>query len=106
MEWDKNMRIGTSVAHSRRLRYQITHRLVHPTVYLIVCDRGANGRLTVLPSSNLLQKEYPSDSLYIAGMAGYRREAYEIIASLIEDIYNANHDFDAYRYLTERGSAS
>lgn len=102
MEWGKNMRIGSSVRHSRRLRYQITHRQVHPAVYLIVCDLQAQGRLEILPSTVLLQKEYPEEALYVAGMAGYRREALEIVASLVEDTYRETNAFDTFRYLTGR----
>lgn len=104
MEWDKNLRIGTSVRNIKRLRYQITHRQVHPTVYLIACDRKDNGRLEIIPSTVLLQKNYPHKTLYIAGIAGYRKEALEITASIIEDTYRKNQDFDAFRYLTERES--
>lgn len=106
MEWDKNLRIGTSVRNIRRLQYQIAHRQVHPTVFLIACDRQENGRLEILPSTVLLQADYPHKSLYIAGVAGYRKEALEITASIIEDTYRNNHDFDAFRYLTERENGS
>lgn len=103
MEWEKNLRVGTSVKNSKRLKFQIIHRQIHPTVYLIACDRAAGGRLVILPSTILLQKEYPTEALYIVGMAGYKREAYEITASLIEDAYRVNQDYDVYRHLTGRG---
>lgn len=103
MEWDKNLRIGASVRNSKKLKFQIIHRQVHPTVYLIVCDRSSGGRLSILPSTVLLQKEYPNDFLYIVGMAGYKKEALEITASLLEDAYRDNNDYDVYRHRTGRG---
>ncbi len=103
MEWDKRLRIGASVKNSKRLKFQIMHRQVHPMVYLIVCDRTEDGRLSILPSTVLLQKQYPDEALYVAGMAGSKREAMEITGSLLEEAYRENRDYDVYRHRTGRG---
>ena len=106
MHWYENLVLGASVkGRCAMLKYRISNRMIHPSVYLLAWS-GAEGALfEIIPSSCLLQQGYPSRQLHILGIAGYRKEALDLTETVIREVYHARGDFDVRSYM-EQGRPS
>lgn len=102
MHWYENLFLGESVrGRCAILKYRISNRMIHPSVYLLAWT-GAEGSLfEIIPSSCLLQRGYPSERLHILGIAGYRKEALALAETVIREVYHGRGDFNVRSYMEQ-----
>lgn len=102
MIWYDRMLLGKRCRRkANQLKYQISNRLRHEKVYLLVLARRENALLDIIPSVYLLQKQYPTDDLHIIGMAATESEALDMVKELIGKVYVSGQDFDIYTYMQQ-----
>lgn len=102
MFWYDNLYLGKHcILRVNRLKYKITHRIPHPTVYLIALPRSENSVLEMIPSQMLMQKLYPKDDLRIIGMGADRGEAMELMRQIIDEVYREQGNFDVAAFMDE-----
>ena len=100
MKWYTDLYLGKSIApRYRMLQYKISHRLIHPTVYLIALVQREGRLLEIIPSTCLLQPVYPQENLYILGMAGSRQEAVNLTCEILEAVFKERGNFDLRAWL-------
>ena len=105
MFWYDNKYKGKSCLYKvNRIKYKISNRIDHPTVYLITLAQNGHGVLEMIPSTLLLQRAYPSEDLRIVGMGGSRRESLELMRQIIEEVYRQQHDFDVAAFMESGNS--
>lgn len=100
MYWHDTLYLGKScIRRLNRLKYKITNRELHPTMYLIALPANPRAVLELIPSTMLMQKAYPRDGLYIIGMGSSRSEGIDLMQRIIEDVYRERQDFNVAEYL-------
>lgn len=101
IEWYEHLICGPTISRRRcrKIKYKVANFQVQPVVYLIVQNEKARDLLEIIPSTVLLQKNYPSDGLKAVGLASTRQEALRVTEKLIRDMYVRQKDFDIERYM-------
>ncbi len=105
MVWYDSMFLGTGCQSKfKMLKRRISHRAMHPPVYLITLPTGDHRVLEIIPSSQLLQKNYPTDDLRIIGMTYTRGEALGFVEKIISESFRKRGDAEIEAYLREFGN--
>ncbi len=100
MVWHDRMYLGVRCRKTgRKLKYRISHGLLHPMVYLVTLPTGTGTVLEIVPSLQLLQPGYPKDDLVVVGMGATRSEALGIVTDLLSESYRLRGDLDVASYL-------
>ncbi len=84
----KNLLVGDQIGYKK---YQILWRLRHNKfqvgIYVILMAPDPQNLMEVIPASLLHQSYYQKQDLFVLGIAGSKREAYELVRQLIEEVY-------------------
>lgn len=100
MFWYDHLYLGRNCIYRvNRLKYKITHRMPHPSVYLITLSQGPNTVLEMIPSNLLMQETYPRETLKIIGIGATRGEALELIRQIVDEVYQKQGNFDIAAYM-------
>ncbi|MCD8300949.1 MAG: hypothetical protein LUC41_07255 [Clostridiales bacterium] len=100
MVWYGHMVLGRGLASKEKMiRYRISHRKAHVGVWLVILPRFEHQVLEIIPSTLLLQENYPLDDLTVIGMALTRKEAVDIAAELAAAAVIKRGDADVAAYL-------
>lgn len=82
----------------RRLR---RGKLQVPVYLVALCNYGQE-RMEILSSAELLQKGYPSEGLFIAGIASDYDEALELVRQITQETIETNMGTDVCGYIHYR----
>lgn len=100
MKWYKNLYLGEGIAPNAR---QIINRIKKnkPTfdVYVITLGLSVDKQLEIVPSFELLQKGYPAKELRVIGLAQGKKEALELVTSIVDEAYQKTGDVNVLEYL-------
>ena len=84
----KDLLVGDQIGYKK---YQILWRLRHNKfqlgVYIILMAPDPQNLMEVIPASLLRQPYYQKQDLFVLGIAGSKKEAYELVRQLIEEVY-------------------
>jgi hypothetical protein len=102
MYWYDHLYLGKKcLFRANRLKYKIENRMSHTSVYLIALGQSSHSVLEVIPSVQLLQDAYPKDQLRIIGMGADHAEAQELLCRIIDEVYQAQGNFDVAAYMED-----
>ena len=91
MIWYKDLYVGESIVHkTKKVKWKIMH------------NAGQIGIYDIIPSYELMQKEYPKKDMVIVGLAKGYDEAVEVAASIIDEVYRSTGTFAVRTYLAEK----
>lgn len=65
-----------------------------PDVYVIVLALDSKDNFHIIPSLQLLQKNFPKDDLFVIGIAKGKDEAFALIEEMIHTILASGTDID------------
>ena len=68
---------------------------------LILPDNGKN-QLEIIHSALLLQPDYPSEQLFVAGLAKSYDDALELVEKITREVYDRTKDADIRNYILRR----
>lgn len=103
MYWYHHLFIGDSVRHRyRRLIHKISNRKIHPVCFLIILNDSGRSLFEIVPSSELLQRNYPDNDLKIIGIAGSKKEAIKLSEKIILQASQMEEDFDIETLMKHR----
>ncbi len=100
MRWIQNPFVGNSAAGTyAKTKRRIDHRKTHKPVWVLALNENSKGLMELIPSPVLLQKQYPTNSLLLIGMAGSKSEAMEMASQIITMAHTERRDFDVQQYI-------
>ncbi len=103
MTWYDDLFLGPECRpRYKTIQYRIDHRMAHPGVYLVTLPTREGEVLEIIPSAQLLQKAYPTEDLFIIGMAFTHDDAVALIERIIAETFDMRGDVDVAAYLCER----
>lgn len=86
----------------KRVLYRLRRGKLQVPVYLVaLCDYGQE-RMEIICSAELLQKSYPSEELFVAGIAGDYDEALELVRRITQESLDALMGTDLCGYIHHR----
>ena len=86
-----------------KVKWKIVHNAGQIRVYVITFSSNEKNLLDIIPSRELLQKHYPKKDLYVIGLAGNYKEAVELAAYIVSEVYQATGGFDVRSYIRQKG---
>lgn len=99
--WDKNMRCGEKVVHSRKkLIRRITRRKPVINIYCIAIASNARNLLDIYNANELMLPYYKKTRLHMVGLARGRDEALQLAADMITEIYLETDSFNVRDYFS------
>ena len=103
MIWYKDLYVGESIVHkTKKVKWKIMHNAGQIGIYVITLAFNRQNLLDIIPSYELMQKEYPKKDMVIVGLAKGYDEAVEVAASIIDEVYRSTGTFDLRTYLAEK----
>ena len=100
MKWYKNLYLGEEIApKARKIINKIKKNKPTIDVYVIALASNPQNQLDLIPSWELLQKGYPTDRVRVIGLAQGKKEALQLVTSLIDEVYQKTGDVKILEYL-------
>ena len=100
MKWYKNLYLGEEIApKARKIINKIKKNKPTIDVYVIALASNPKNQLDIIPSWELLQKGYPIDSVRVIGLAQGKKEALQLVTSLVDEVYQKTGDVKILEYL-------
>lgn len=99
MKWYKNLYVGESIKQPKWVRFQIAHGKKPKGYYCITLSANDHNLLDMYESRFLRTPNMNTENIYIVGLAGDKTEAYDVVKSIIEDVYIHTRGFDIKQYL-------
>lgn len=104
MVWYDHMYLGKGCSFrgkAVRIKNQITQRRKHSPVWLITLGQSEYTILEMVPSTLLLQKNYPAEELVIIGMADTKKEAMLLVEQIVREVYESCGNCDVAAFMNE-----
>ena len=99
MSWYKKLYLGESIKQARWVRYQISYGKNPKGYYCITLPEQGQNLLDIYPSRLLRTDGFNGDDLRIIGVASDKKEAFDVVRDIIEDVYVHTRGFDIKGYL-------
>lgn len=99
MIWYKKLYLGESIKQARWVRYRISYGKKPQGYYCITLSEHKANLLDIYPSRLLRSEGFNSDALCIVGLASDKKEAFDVVRNIIEDVYVHTRGFDIKGYL-------
>lgn len=100
MTWHEDLYVGESIVHkTNTIKWKIRHNAGQIDIYVITLASNEKNLLDIIPAQELMQKGYPSQDLYVVGLAKGYDEAVEVAASIIIEVYRNTGAFGVRQYL-------
>lgn len=99
MKWHKKLYLGESIKQERWVRFQISFGKKMKGYYCIVLSDYKDNLLDIYESRFLRTGNIQTDDMYIVGVASDKKEAFEVVRSIIEDVYLHTGGFNVRGYL-------
>lgn len=102
MKWYDALWIGPGAArHRRRIISSIKEHKPMAGAYFITLAENTSELLDIVPLRMLANSSYPSDQLYILGIAMGKDEAFELVEKMVDSIYRETGTLDIRGYFSE-----
>ena len=100
MKWYKNLYLGEEIApKARKIINKIKKNKPTIDVYVIALASNPMNQLDIIPSWELLQKGYPTEQIRVIGLAKGKKEALQLVTSLVDEVYQKTGDVKILDYL-------
>ena len=100
MKWYKNLYLGESIVpKAKKIINKIKKNKPTRDVYVIALASNQENQLDLIPSWELLQKGYPTDQVRVIGLAQGKKEALQVVTSLVDEVYQKTGDVKIFEYL-------
>lgn len=100
MKWYKNLYLGEGIApNARKIINKIKKNKPTIDVYVIALASNPENQLDLIPSWEFLQKGYPTDHVRVIGLAKGKKEALQLVTSLVDEVYQKTGDVKILDYL-------
>ena len=100
MKWYKELFIGESLSlNAKQVIKKIKKRHLTPGVYIVAFASNSMNLLDIIPTTELLQKGYPKEELYIIGLAFGMKEAKELVRQIVDETYQSTGGIAVKDYL-------
>lgn len=78
-----------------------SHRLL-PGIQLITLTRTEKDQLEIFSADLLLQRDYPKEDLFVAGITASFDEALEMVEEILQEVYNETGGTDIRSYILKK----
>ena len=103
MIWYQNLYIGQSIKRkAAKIKWKIRHNVGQIDIYVLTLASNPQNLIDLIPSTNLLQKEYPKQDLVIIGLAKGFEEAAMLAGSIIQEVLEQTQTTDVRTYIQKR----
>lgn len=85
-----------------RILQKLQKRKLQREVFLLAITNQGEGYLEIVSSLELLQSSYPSEKLFIVGLAGDYEDALELVRQITEEVYHQTGDTRIVEYLKHK----
>ncbi|WP_405320749.1 hypothetical protein [Frisingicoccus sp.] len=99
MKWYKKLYVGASIKQPKWVRFQVTYGKKMKGYYCIALSANGHNLLDIYESKFLRTPNMNTENIFIVGVAGNKTEAYDVVRSIIEDVYIHTRGFDIKNYL-------
>lgn len=97
VRWYRNLYLGRSVRNSRLYyRFKLDHTRSFTGVYCISLSENSSELLDIISGENLRRNYRFMGEPLVVGLAGSRREAYELAGRIISDVYRKTGGTDVH----------
>lgn len=95
MKWYKHLYVGESLTEKKeKVVNRLNHNVLQPNVYVIVLAENGKDNFRIISSLELLQKGYPKEDLTVVGIAKGKEEAFLLVGTMIQDVYDKTGSVD------------
>ena len=99
MLWSNRIFLGRGVRRNfRRIKWKIMHNIAQRNVFLLVLPMDRRGNPEIIPSSVMLQQNYPKDALCVIGLAESRQASFSLLEQITAQMYEKTKTIDYYRF--------
>lgn len=100
IKWYKNLYLGESIKReSKRIKYKIIYHKRISGYCLITLPSNADNLLDIIYCETLSLPYYKARSYDVIGLTGDKTEAFELVGSIIREVYLKTGSFDIKGYL-------
>jgi len=100
IKWYKKLYLGESIKHeSKRVQYKIIYHRKIFGYFLITLPSNTDNLLDIIYSGTLSLPYYQERSYDVIGLAGGKTEAFELVGSIIDEVYRKTGGFNVKEYL-------
>ncbi|MDD3221498.1 MAG: hypothetical protein EOM34_01290 [Clostridia bacterium] len=99
MKWYKKLYLGESIKQAKWVRFKIAYGRKPEGYYCIALSANDKNLLDIYPSLLLRKPVLDTNEIYILGLASTKKEAFNVVATIIEDVYVHTRGFDIKAYL-------
>lgn len=103
MDWKKNFYYGPkALEESSRIKKSLKRKKWLPGIYLIALTDNPEHLLEVYECSQFLQPGLHTKELPVIGIAKGQEEAYELVRTLIDEVYQVTGALDVKTYFESK----
>jgi hypothetical protein len=103
MTWYEDLYVGESIVHkTNKIKWKIRRGAGQVNIYVISLASNPQNLLDIIPSWELLQKGYPKKEIYVVGLARGYKEALDVAAAIVDDVYRQTGGFDVRSFLGKK----
>lgn len=98
MKFYRRLYVGESVKKVNRVKWRLCIGAGQFRVYVIALSQNSD-QLDIFHCALLKQKHFDKKNLYVAGIAGNKAEAYQLVGKMLADTLAAGMDGNIKEYL-------
>ena len=99
----ENLYFGESIApKADQILKKVNKNKVVSDLYMIALASNPDNMLDIIPEWEVMQKNYPKDSIKVIGLANGKKEAFSLVQFIIEESIQRTGSADVRVYLKER----
>lgn len=99
MFWSEKLYLGAGAEkHYRRIKWKIMHNVAQHDIFLLILPLKYEQHLQLVHSAELLQKEWPTDTICIVGIASGKQEGLDMIEQITSEMYEETGVIDYYGF--------
>lgn len=102
LKWHKHYYRGADIRNMSWIRLKLDQGKPVPGIYLITLSENPHNLLEILPSLTLIQKTAAHLCPEIVGVASSKDEAMDLIASMVQNIYEETGELKIKEYWKNR----
>lgn len=102
MKFYSRLYVGKSIRNPEKVKWKLQHNAGQFSVYVIALARTED-QLDIFHCGMLKQRCYDRDQLFVAGLAGSREEAIDLVVDMMEETVRRTGEADIRKYLLQSG---
>lgn len=100
MRYYKNLYLSESVKKKKRkIISKLDRNKLQMNLYLLTIAQNESDQLDIINSIYLKQPDFPSDGLFVIGIAKSQDEAIELVEEISKEVYNNTGDLNIRSYI-------